>query len=85
MFKTASVTVLRDNLAETIDSLEKDEAIMVLRYSKPAAYLISPELFESLLEQIEDLIDLRDMESALEDYRQGKSIDAEEALGRLGL
>jgi PHD/YefM family antitoxin component YafN of YafNO toxin-antitoxin module len=85
MFKTASVTVLRDNLAETIDSLEKEEAIMVLRHSKPAAYLISPELFESLLEQIEDLIDLRDMESALEDYRQGKSIDAEEALGRLGL
>jgi prevent-host-death family protein len=85
MFKTASVTDLRDNLAETIDSLEKDEAVMVLRHSKPAAYLLSPELFESLLEQIEDLIDLRDMESALEDYSQGKAIDAEEALGRLGL
>jgi prevent-host-death family protein len=85
MFKTASVTELRDNLAETIDSLERDNAVMVVRHSKPAAYLVSPEFFESLVEQIEDLIDLQDMQAAIRDYRQGKSVDGEETLMKLGL
>ena len=85
MFKTASVTELRDNLAETIDSLDRENAVMVVRHSKPAAYLVSPEFFESLVEQIEDLIDLQDMQTAIEDYRQGKAVDGEETLQGLGL
>ena len=85
MFKTASVTELRDNLAETIDSLDRDNAVMVVRHSKPAAYLVSPEFFESLVEQIEDLIDLQDMQTAIQDYRQGKAVDGEETLQGLGL
>jgi len=85
MFKTASVTELRDNLAETIDSLDRENAVMVVRHSKPAAYLVSPEFFESLVEQIEDLIDLQDMQAAIQDYRQGKAVDGEETLRGLGL
>jgi len=84
MFKTASVTELRDNLAETIDSLDRENAVMVVRHSKPAAYLVAPELFESLVEQIEDLIDLLDMHAAIQDYRQGKAVDGAEALQGLG-
>lgn len=85
MIRTASVTELRDRLAETIDGLNTDNAIMVVRYSKPAAYLISPAMFENLLERIEDLEDQVDMQSALIDYRAGKAVDAEEVFKRLGL
>jgi PHD/YefM family antitoxin component YafN of YafNO toxin-antitoxin module len=85
MFRMASVTELRDKLAETIESLEEQKAIMVLRHNRPAAYLVSPELFEGLLEQIEDLVDLRDMGAAVEDYRKGEAVDGEEVFGRLGL
>ena len=85
MFKTASVTELRDHLAETIDNLEREQAVMVVRHSKPAAYLVSPEFFEGLVEQVEDLVDLQDMQAALGDYRQGRAEDGEAVLKRLGL
>lgn len=85
MIQTASVTELRDKLAETIDSLGEDNAILIVRHSKPAAYLVSRELFEGLLERVEDLQDQADMTAALADYDQGKAIDAEEVFGRLGI
>ena len=85
MFKTASITDLRDKLAETIDTLEKETAVLVVRHSKPAAYLVAPDFFESLIEQIEDLVDMRDMEAAMADYHAGKAVDAEEVFDRLGL
>lgn len=55
MIRTTSVTELRDRLAETIDTLSANNAVMVVRHSKPAAYLVSPEFFESLMEQLEQL------------------------------
>jgi prevent-host-death family protein len=73
MIHTTSITELRDRLAETIDSLEEENAILIVRHSKPAAYLVSCELFESLLERVEDLDDQADMAAALADYHQGKS------------
>ncbi len=85
IIKTASITELRGKLAETIDSLAEEDAVMVVRHSKPAAYLVSPEFFETLVEVIEDLEDIQDMAAAIRDYRQGKAVDAEEVLGRLGL
>lgn len=85
MYKTTSVTDLRHNLSETIDSLGKDEALLVVRHSKSAAYLVSPEFFEGLLERLEDLADIRDMEAAVHDYHQGEAIDGEEVFDRLGL
>ena len=85
MTQTASVTELREKLAETIDSLGEDNAILILRHSKPAAYLVSLELFESLMERVEDLQDQADMVAALLDYEQGKAVDAEEVFGRLGI
>ena len=68
MIKTASISELRDKLAETIDSLEVENAVMVVRHSKPAAYLISPRMFEELIERLEDLEDIQDMVVALEGY-----------------
>ena len=85
MIRTASVTELRDNLSETIDALAQDQAVMVVRRSKPAAYLVSPAMFEQLLERLEDLEDQLDMEAALADYRNGKAVEAEAAFVRLGI
>ena len=85
MFKTASITDLRNNLAETIDTLEKERALLIVRHSKPAAYLVAHEFFERLIDQIEDLLDIRDMEVAISDYRQGKAMAAEEVFERLSL
>jgi prevent-host-death family protein len=85
MIKMASVTELREKLAETIASLDAENAVMVLRHSKPAAYLVSPRLFDELIERLEDLEDLQDMTAALVDYRQGSAVDAEDVFGRLGL
>lgn len=85
MLKTISITELRDNLAGTIDSLQTLQTIMVLRNSKAAAYLVEPEYFEQLLEQVEDLIDIAEMQLAIEDYRNGDAVEAEEIFDRLGL
>ena len=85
MIRTSSVTELRDHLAETLDALNTESAVMVVRHSRPAAYLVSPALLERLLERIEDLEDQMDMQAALADHRRGKAVDAEEVFGRLGL
>ena len=85
MLKTTSITELRDNLASTIDSLKNIHTIMVLRNSKAAAYLVEPEYFENLLEQVEDLMDIAEMQFAIEDFQKGDAVDAEEVFERLGL
>lgn len=85
MIRTTSVTELRDKLAEMIDALNGESAVMVVRHSKPAAYLISPAMFDGLLERIENLEDQADMQAALTDYRAGKAVEAEDVFTRLGL
>ncbi len=52
MIRTTSVTQLRDRLAETIDTLGDEQAVMVVRHSRPAAYLVSPQYFERLIDQL---------------------------------
>lgn len=50
-----------------------------------SAYLVSPELFESLMQLAEDIEDRQDMLAALQDYLEGEAIEAEEVFERLGL
>jgi len=83
--RTASITELRDNLATWLDLLDQFGTVMILRHSKPAAYLVSPILFEALLERLEEVEDLRAMEAAVEDYRQGQAVPGEDVFARLGL
>ena len=85
MIKTASVTELREKLAETIESLDTENAVMVVRHSKPAAYLVSPRVFDELIERLEELEDMQDMALALTDYHKGEAVEAEEVFRRLGL
>jgi len=58
---------------------------MILRNSKAAAYLVEPEYFENLLEQVEDLLDIAEMQLAIEDFQKGDAVDSEEVFERLGL
>ena len=85
MICTISITELRDNLSKTIAALVQDQAVMVVRRGKPAAYLVSPAVFEQLLDRLEDLEDQTDMQAALVDYRNGKALEAELAFAHLGM
>ena len=86
MLKTASVTDLRKNISGYLDELSEDGALMVLRNSSPAAYLLSPEAYEQLLDRLEKIEDIRDSLAALQDYKDDKNIiDADELFDELGL
>jgi len=86
MFKTTTVTELRSDLSALIKSLD-DGPLMVLSHSRPAAVLVDPELFESLIEKCELLEDLLDGRRALSEYMEDRNlvVDAEEVFERLGL
>ena len=83
--RTTSITELRDHLAVFLDSLEQNGPVMILRHSKPAAYLVPPAFFDALLESLEDAEDARELALAAQDLRQGLAVPAEEVFSRLGL
>ena len=85
MIRTVSITELHDNLAKTIAALAQDQAVMVVRWNKPVAYLVSPAMLEQLFERLEDLEDQTDMQSALAGYRNGEAVAASAAFARLGI
>ena len=86
MYKTTTVSELRSDLAALIKSLD-DGPIVVLSHSRPAAVLIDPELFESLLEKCELIEDLMGGRRVLSEYIEDRTsaVDAEEVFERLGL
>jgi prevent-host-death family protein len=83
MVSTVSITKLREKLAETIELLATENVVMVVRHSKPTAYLVSPWVFDELMERFEELEDLQDMTLALVDFHKGTAVEAEEVFGRL--
>ena len=86
MFKTASVSELRDKLANYIDKLDDEGPVMVVRNSKPAGYLVAPKEFEYFIHCLEDYEDMRDTLSNWEEIKKGKnSIPAKEVRKKLNL
>ncbi len=85
MLRTASVTELRSDLAAYLESLQEGP-LLVLSHSRPAAVMIEPELFDSLVERVELLEDLLDGRRAIAEYLEdpGAALDAEEVFERLG-
>jgi len=57
MYKTTTISQLRSDLASLISNLE-DGPLLVLSHSKPAAMLVDPDMFESILERLETLEDM---------------------------
>jgi len=54
--KTISVTELKRNFAEVLRQAD-DEPVAVLNHNRPEAYLLPAEVFERLINQLEDLED----------------------------
>ncbi len=73
------------NFANLLDTLDTSGAILIVRHSKPAAYLVAAGMFAAILERLEDLEDVVDMRTAIVDYHTGEGIPLEEALQDLGL
>ena len=86
MIKTASISELRERLANYIDNLEKEGPVMVVRNSKPAGYLVAADEFEHLMRCLEDYEDLKDTLPLWKEAKQGKNtLDAKEAREKLNL
>ena len=86
MLKTASVSELRDKLANYIDKLDDEGPVMVVRNSKPAGYLVAPDEFEYFLRCLEDCEDMRDALPNWEEIKKGKnSLPAKEVRKKLNL
>ena len=86
MFKTVSVTKLRNNLPKQIEDLPDNGAIVVIKHSKIAAYLLSPTAYENLLERLEKLEDIQHIVQVLNDEKQyDNTQDANDLFKELGI
>jgi len=85
MLRTTNVSTLRTDLSSFLSELENGP-VLVLSHSRPAAVLVDPELFDSLVENVELLEDLVDGRRAISEYRADPNsvVDAEEVFERLG-
>lgn len=52
-----AVSEARERLAEAV-KISRDEAVVLQRYGRPAAVLISPERYEQLMTALEDAEDV---------------------------
>jgi antitoxin StbD len=54
---TIGVTELRDSITRILKQAEEqDEAVAILNHNKPAGYIVSPRMMESMLDAIADRI-----------------------------
>lgn len=85
MMKTTTVTRLRSELASYINELS-DGPVMVMSRSCPAAVLLDPETFDTLMKECEILEDILDGRQAIAEYHKDDkvAVEAEEVFERLG-
>ncbi len=83
--ETVSLTEARGRLGQLVNQVAlRDEWVAIARNGKPVAVLVSPEAAE-FIERIEDLIDARLAEEALEDARKNGTISLEAVIEKYGL
>jgi antitoxin Phd len=75
------VSEARENLAQIIEAAQS-EAIVLERYGRPAAVVVSPERYEQLLEAQEEIDDLAAFDAALAEA--GDNIPWEQVRSDLG-
>lgn len=75
------VSRARTSLAQILDAA-KNEAVLIERYGKPAAVLISPARHDELLAAMEELEDLRAFDQAMAE--EGENIPWEQVKADLG-
>ena len=76
-----SVSEAREKLAEVIDAAQS-EAVVLERYGRPAAVLVSPERYEQLLEALEEAEDVVAFDDAMAE--EGNNIPWEQVRTDLG-
>ena len=85
MLKTTTVTELRSELSSYINELSEGP-VMIMSRSRPAAVLVEPEMFDTLLKECELLEDILDGRRAITEYLgdHKSAVEAEEVFERLG-
>jgi len=76
-----AVSEARERLAEAVVTAQT-EAVVLERYGRPAAVLVSPERYEELLEAAEDAEDVRAYDEAMAE--EGPSIPWDDVKADLG-
>ncbi|HEY1466486.1 MAG TPA: type II toxin-antitoxin system Phd/YefM family antitoxin [Acidimicrobiales bacterium] len=77
-----AVSEARENLSEAVETA-RSEPVVLERYGRPAAVLISPSRYEQLLEALEDAEDVTAFDEAMAE--EGKNIPWEQVKADLGL
>jgi len=85
MLKTTTVTELRSDLSSYINELS-DGPVMIMSRSRPAAVLVEPEMFDTLMKECELLEDILDGRRAIAEYLEDheSAVEAEDVFERLG-
>ncbi len=85
MLKTTTVTELRSELSAYLKNISEGP-VMIMSHSRPAAILVDPDMFDTLMQECELLEDILDGRRAVAEYKGNNSsvIDAEEAFKSLG-
>ncbi len=78
---TMNVSEAREKLAEAIDAAQS-EAVVLERYGRPAAVLVSMQRYEQLLDALEEAEDIRAFDAAMAE--QGDNIPWEQVKADLG-
>ena len=78
---TMKISEARDNLPRAVE-LARTEAVVLERYGRPAAVLVSPERYDELMTALEDGEDIAAVDAALAEG--GPSIPWEDVIAELG-
>jgi antitoxin Phd len=76
-----NVSAARENLPEAV-TLARTEAVILERYGRPAAVLVSPERYEQLMSALEDVEDVAAFDAAMAE--EGPNIPWEQVKADLG-
>ncbi len=82
------ITEARNKFMKLPDQVGKDQIIAVTRRSKEVMAVMSWELYEGLLETLEILSDpemIKNLRTAIEDVKAGRTYSLSDAYERLGL
>lgn len=76
-----SVSVARETLPDVVE-LARTEAVILERYGRPAAVVVSPEQYEKLLAALEEAEDVAAFDAAMEE--EGPNVPWDQAKADLG-
>lgn len=76
-----TVSEARERLSEVVET-SQTEAVILERYGKPAAILVSPDRYEEMMEALEEAQDAAAFDEAMSD--EGENIPWEQVKADLG-